>query len=69
MQSEAVLMTCGLCCIWPALIGFGCFYLGRNWGRIKLQSPLVVNQGAKQAPKQGASAPRDSIGYGRAKVD
>jgi hypothetical protein len=65
MQNEAWLMTCGMCCVWPAFLGAICFYAGKNWGKFKIQSPVVVDK-----PKPGAPAQRDPMGssaYGTAR--
>ena len=63
MQSEALFMSCGICCVVPILCILSGFMLGKNWNRFKFQAPIVVDK-----PKQGESIRRDGIGYGKAKV-
>jgi hypothetical protein len=67
MQDNPLGLLCGLFCIYPLLLfGLPGFMIGKYWGRVKLRSPLEMqdrpltpNVLRKPAPK-----PADKVGYG-----
>lgn len=54
------LMTCGLICVWPLLIGWVGFLIGR--GAIRLQSPIVRHKDVGFSMRQAPPATRRTEG-------
>ena len=57
------LLFCGLFCLYPIIfVGIPCYLIGRYWGRVKLQRPVVI----QPMKKLQAGQPRkpDAAGFG-----
>lgn len=63
MRGDPFLLFCGFFCLYPLIVfGIPAFFIGRFWGRIKLQAPISLRPGIKGAP---APKGRDVAGFGK----
>lgn len=58
-MNNALPIVCGFLCIYPLLVfGIPAFFVGRYWGRIKIQSPVRIKQlSAQSGPGRNSWGP------------